>query len=223
MNRLYLVRHAENPANLTKEFSHKLVDYPLTPKGVLQAQQTAEYFADRNIHEIYTSPLLRAQQTAEIISAHLKLKVVTLENFREINVGWLEGQPPTAEIWAFHNQILADWLDGKPDTTFPGGENYSTLWNRMRAGFEQVVRHKHNQNIIIVGHGGIFTCTLKDLCPAVDITQLLGQSYHNCAISEIVVSFEHRQLQGRLIAWAAYTHLHGPAADLVSGILKQDE
>ena len=223
MNRLYLVRHGENPANLTKEFSYKLVDYPLTPKGVLQTQQTAEYFAHKNIHEIYTSPLLRAQQTAEIIGTRLKRKVVILENFREINVGRLEGQPPTAEIWACHNQILADWLDGKPETTFPGGEDYFTLWNRMRAGFEQVVQHKNNQNIIIVGHGGIFTCTLKDLCPTVETTRLLGQNYHNCAISEIRVNFEHGQLQGQLIAWATYAHLHGSAANLVSGILNQDE
>lgn len=40
MNIIYLVRHGENKANLTKEFSYKKVDYPLTPKGVIQAQQT---------------------------------------------------------------------------------------------------------------------------------------------------------------------------------------
>ena len=37
MNRIYLVRHGENTANLTKEFSHRRVDYSLTPKGILQA------------------------------------------------------------------------------------------------------------------------------------------------------------------------------------------
>ena len=41
INRIYLVRHGENRANLTKEFSYRLVDYPLTEKGILQAQQTA--------------------------------------------------------------------------------------------------------------------------------------------------------------------------------------
>ena len=37
MNRVYLVRHGENLAHLTKEFSYRKVDYPLTPKGVMQA------------------------------------------------------------------------------------------------------------------------------------------------------------------------------------------
>jgi len=59
-NRLYLVRHGENLANLTKEFSYRQVDYSLTPKRVLQAQQTAACFTDKNIHEIYASPLKRA-------------------------------------------------------------------------------------------------------------------------------------------------------------------
>jgi broad specificity phosphatase PhoE len=45
MTTLYLVRHGENLANITKEFSYRAVDYPLTPKGILQAEQTAEYFA----------------------------------------------------------------------------------------------------------------------------------------------------------------------------------
>ena len=43
-NTIYLVRHGENTANITKEFSYKLVDYSLTAKGVQQAEQTAEYF-----------------------------------------------------------------------------------------------------------------------------------------------------------------------------------
>ena len=45
MNHLYLVRHGENVANLTKEFSCCKVDYSLTAKGVLQAQQTAHALA----------------------------------------------------------------------------------------------------------------------------------------------------------------------------------
>ena len=62
MNTIYLVRHGENRANLTKEFSYKVVDYSLTPKGALQAQQTAQFFQDKQIHEVYTSPLKRAPQ-----------------------------------------------------------------------------------------------------------------------------------------------------------------
>src|SRR5689334_15064805 len=92
MNSLYLVRHGENWANITREFSHKKVDYSLTPKGILQAQQTAELFKSKQIDEIYASPLKRARETAEIIAQALGLDVVVVEHFREVNVGALEGQ-----------------------------------------------------------------------------------------------------------------------------------
>ncbi len=39
---LYVVRHGENPANLNREFSYKLIDYSLTPKGFRQAEDTDE-------------------------------------------------------------------------------------------------------------------------------------------------------------------------------------
>src|SRR5512142_223625 len=122
MNRLYLVRHGENPANLTKEFSYRRVDYGLTPKGSLQAKQTAELFKRQAIHAVYSSPLKRAAETAGIIAGELGLRVEIVEDLREVNVGDLEGQPVTPELWAHHDSIIADWLGGKPETRFPSGE-----------------------------------------------------------------------------------------------------
>ena len=71
MNRLFLVRHGENVANLTKEFSYRLVDRSLTDKGVEQARQTAVYFQDKSIHAVYTSPLKRAAETAARMGGRL--------------------------------------------------------------------------------------------------------------------------------------------------------
>ena len=117
MNRVYLVRHGENRANLTKEFSYLKVDYPLTPKGRLQSVQTAQVFAQKPIDAIYSSPLKRAFETAEIIAARLGLGVVPMENFREVNVGHLEGSSPTAEVWAQHNRVIKDWYNGNSGDT----------------------------------------------------------------------------------------------------------
>src|SRR6476620_4584791 len=108
MTRLYLVRHGENLANITKEFSYRAVDYPLTPKGVLQAEQTAEYFVNRDVDAIYTSPLLRARQTAEILARRIVVPVHLREELREISVGSLEGAS-TPENWALYHRISAAW------------------------------------------------------------------------------------------------------------------
>ena len=218
MNRLYLVRHGENWANLTKEFSHRHVDYSLTPKGVLQAQQTAEYFRDKEIHGIYSSPLKRTVETAEIIAKRLELQVTVLENLREVNVGDLEGQPVSTELWATHNQIIEDWLTGKPERQFPNGEDYHMLWSRTRAAIKEMTAGKQGESLIVVGHGGMFTFTLPDLCGSVDLN-VLGQK-HNCSITEVEIESGNGHLNGNLISWAKCDHLHGTAAEFVAGFLK---
>jgi broad specificity phosphatase PhoE len=86
MPTIYLVRHGENPANLTRQFSCRLVDYSLTPRGVQQAEQTALYFGRLPIGAVFASPLKRAVETATIIAQPLELEVQLLEQFREVNV-----------------------------------------------------------------------------------------------------------------------------------------
>lgn len=212
LNTLYLVRHGENLANVQRLFSHRLVDHPLNEKGILQAQQTAHYFADRQIDEIYASPLKRARQTAEIIAERLMLPVVVMENFRELNPGSLEAQPPSPENWAFHDDIVRRWLAGEHDACFPDGDDYHRLWGRMRAGIEQVVAGKHGKRIIIVGHAGIFKYTLKSLCPGVDHHQLRHTRTPNASVSEVVMESRDGQLYGHLIRWGYSDHLYGLAA-----------
>ena len=212
---LYLVRHGENRANLTKEFSHRVVDYPLTEKGVLQARQTAEYLQAHPIDAVYSSPLRRARQTADIIGAALNLPVIEEESFREINVGALELEPPTPANWQLHNGILGAWLRGDGAQRFPEGEDYHTLLARMQQGLAAVTVEPARRNVVIVGHGGIFTLTIRDICANVDLETLLATENHNCSVSTLELPVG--QLGGgRLIEWARSTHLSGEAAQLIS-------
>ncbi len=216
-NTLYLIRHGENPANLTKEFSYKLVDYSLTPKGVLQAQQTAEYFKKKPGDAIYSSPLKRAQETAEPIAQVINSPVTLIEEFREVNVGDLEKSKPTLENWEFHDQVLRDWLHGHPERSFPNGENYLTLIDRIQRGLLKTVTGRDRHHIVIVAHGGTIAAAVHHLCPD-DIKK--GQGYGpmgNCAITEIELTHSGDQLSGRLVKWAASDHLSGEAAKLISG------
>jgi broad specificity phosphatase PhoE len=214
---LYWVRHGENPANLTKEFSHRKVDYSLTPKGVLQAQQTAEHFAGQAIQAVYTSPLKRAVETAQIIAQRLGLEASVVENFREVNVGDLEGQPPTTELWARHDQIMRAWLSGEADLAFPNGEDLRSLRRRLWAGLDQITTGANGQRVIVVGHGGSFILLLPELCPRQDLQPLIETGIHNCAITEVHLSWRNGQLASKLVRWASTTHLHGAAADLAPG------
>jgi broad specificity phosphatase PhoE len=222
-NHLYLLRHGENPANISKEFSSRKIDYPLTEKGVLQAQQTADYFADKELQAVFSSPLKRAAQTAGIIAEPLGLEVVLMEAFREIGVGSLEGRPATTADWALHERIMNDWFDGQNEAAFPDGENYADLWARMRTGLSAATAGRSGQQILVVGHGGILTVTLKDLCPDLDIAWLRTTHWDNCAFAEIDLACDQDdQLKGRLLSWNNHDHLHGAAAELVAGVPREE-
>lgn len=223
INTLYLIRHGENLANVTREFSYKLIDYSLTDKGILQAQQTAEYFKGKHIDEIYSSPLKRAQETAEVIARPLHLKVTNIEAFREVNVGILEGQPPSAENWELHNRIVNDWYSGLHTSIFPDGEDFLMLTQRMRAGLWQITHDQSQQHIIVVGHGGIFTAAVTSICSNADPEIVTLRSIHNCSITEIELTTSDNDVTGILKRWADSTHLVGEATQFVPGVPSFEE
>jgi len=82
MNKIFFMRHGENIANITKEFSYKNVDYSLTEKGILQAKQTAEYFLNKEINFIYSSPLKRAYETAKVISDYINVNQTKQKRYK---------------------------------------------------------------------------------------------------------------------------------------------
>jgi broad specificity phosphatase PhoE len=211
---LYLVRHGENLANITKEFSYKLVDYSLTPKGVLQAEQTSTLLKDLPLDAVYASPLKRAAETGEIIARPHHLPVEIVEDFREINVGDLEKMPPTLENWNRYGQIYTEWGNGHPEKSFPGGENFLELIERSRRGLLTATHERSNQRILIAAHGGIFIAMVSYFCQGAN-EQFDYRSMHNCSITEVELTNSAGEIHGILRSWASISHLSGEAADLV--------
>lgn len=218
MNRLYFVRHGEGQDNVARNFSCKRVDHPLTDRGVLQAGQTAEFLARKSIDEVYSSPMKRAAETAQIITTRLGKELTIRENFRELDVGDLEGQFTSNENWQFYHRITSEWFRGNAEIGFPGGENYANLWERWRTGLLQVLAGKTGWNILLVGHAGIFIAVLKDLCPDLDVNWLKNAECYNCSITELDVELLDGHPRGTLVAWSAHGHLSGDALHLVAGI-----
>ena len=209
MNIVHFVRHGENPANLTREFSHRVVDYPLTERGMAQARATARYFAGHEIAAVYASPLLRAAQTADIIAEPLGLPVQTVEAFREVNVGALELEAPNEANWALHDRIFAEWFGGRASSRFPDGEDLTALTQRMRQGLLDVLRGRHDQRVIVVAHGGILAATLRSLCPHTTIgADGKIPLIPNCAVTRLALDVSaDNDVHGTVEAWAECGHL----------------
>ncbi|HQP07779.1 MAG TPA: histidine phosphatase family protein [Anaerolineaceae bacterium] len=215
MNTVYIIRHGENHANLIKQLSSKLVDYPLTEKGILQAQQTGEALAGRGIEALFCSPLKRAKQTAEIVGTYIGLVPTVLDELIEIDVGEMEKVRSTYEIWQAHDAIIERWQHGEPDARFPGGDDYHSLLGRTRAGLLKVIHGRTNSAVALVGHFGMFNFTLNDICQNVSGHMLKREENHNCSITTMEAEAVDGMLFASLVDWANADHLHGEAAKLV--------
>lgn len=219
-NTFYLVRHGENTANITKEFSYKQVDYALTdPKGREQARQTAEFFKHIPLDAIYTSPLKRARETAEWIARPHNLPLNLLEEVREVNIGDLEIPAPSYEIlmknWKFHDSIIREWMKGNHSATFPGGENYLGLLDRTRRGLLTASQGRANQHILISSHGGTLAAIVRGYCHNHQ-EKIIYSGIGNCAITTIELTTDGENINGVLETWASVAHLSGEAARQIS-------
>jgi broad specificity phosphatase PhoE len=218
MNRLYFVRHGEGQDNVARQFSYRRIDNPLTPRGQLQAQQTARFLAEKSIDEIFCSPMKRAAETARIIASQFGKGLTVMENFREVGVGDLEGQYFNDETWELYHNVTSQWFAGKPEVAFPGGEKYIAIWERWREGLVQILAGKADRNILLIGHAGIFIATLKDVCPELEADWLKNAECYNCSVTEMEMEVSDGLPRGRLVTWAAHEHLSGEALRLVPGI-----
>ena len=208
---LYVVRHGENPANLNREFSYKLIDYSLTEKGVRQAEETAVFFRDKGIDAIYSSPLKRALETAQRIALPLALPVTIVEEFRENNVGDLEREPPTEAAWALHDSIVAAWFAGRHEAIFPGGEDFYTLLRRVRTGLiaalADLAEGPEAKQAVIVAHGGILSGMARGLAHEPDLAAVAARKCANCSVSEFAARLVDGELELHLREWSACDHL----------------
>jgi probable phosphoglycerate mutase len=157
--RLYFVRHGESEANVSRQFSNKFYDrHPLTATGRAQAEKLAEMLRDVKFDAIYVSPLLRARQTAEIISAPHGLEVQVTPALCEHDAGDLEGRMDR-DAWDAYGQLVERWIvKNELDARMPNGESF----NEMRARFIPFIADLTQKyaatdaRILLVGHGAIF-------------------------------------------------------------------
>ncbi len=110
------------------------------------------------------SPLRRARQTAEIISARLQLPVeVELEDLREVNVGGLDGRNDF-QAWQAYEATLARWRSGELAQRFPGGESGYELAARIARALQDVAhRTAPGDEAIVVAHGASIRAAVPPL------------------------------------------------------------
>lgn len=109
--------------------------------GIAQAEELAQSAKTLGIEVIYTSPLIRARETAAIVAEHIGVPVKILPALIEGSFGLSEGLP-NDEIKKRWPEILDDWYQSnrQMDSGFPGGETKRQIQRRMCEAMENLLK-----------------------------------------------------------------------------------
>lgn len=159
---IYFVRHGQTVWNLEKKFQG-IKNSPLTELGKEQARKLKNYLKDTKFDHFYSSPLGRAKETLAIITEDRpNVKISHIENFREIDMGEMEGVPRNIFESTYPKEFFDLWNDGVNYDPSPfKGETFKNILIRTKKGLEKLVtENKPEDKILIVSHGmalqGIF-------------------------------------------------------------------
>ena len=174
---IYLVRHGESQANISRRFSG-ITDVELTETGLLQAAKAGKKLKGKKINKIFSSPLKRAKYTAEIIADETgfdKNDIIIENSLTEVNFGIFENLT-WEEIVEMYAEEIESWLEFKHKYKFPKGEGYQDIIKRVAYFMDDVP-----DNSIISTHYGVIQAILLYFKIADDNT-LWNYEISNCDI-----------------------------------------
>ena len=160
---LYIIRHGETDYNRNGIIQGRGVNMPLNETGRWQAQAFYEYHRDIEFDVIFTSELLRSQETVQpFIEAGYTYN--PHPGLDEIDWGIHEGKMATLHMQSEYKYIVESWREGDLSQKIPGGESPLELQQRQRQFIEDVLPD-HQGRVLICMHGRAmrsFLCTLLD-------------------------------------------------------------
>ena len=150
MTTILLARHGETDWNRENRFQGH-ADPPLNETGRAQAADLAAALANEPLAAVYSSPLRRAFETAQIVGAPHGLEPVPVDALREVDVGSWQGLT-RGEIEERFPEQFARWLDYEQG--WDDGESYDEMGQRVLAALLELAATHEGERILAVSHGG---------------------------------------------------------------------
>jgi len=130
-------------------------DVPLHELGIEQARCTAAVLRDKNLNAIFSSPLLRAVQTAEVIAAECPgLTVIQKTGLEELHLGLVDGLSSFMAYEQFRAEMDRALDTSIDDFSFPAGESRLDALQRFSKAMDEIVHNYATESVCIVTHGG---------------------------------------------------------------------
>ena len=156
--RLLLIRHAQSSANAEGRMQGRL-DISLSEHGRAQSVCLADRLDSMGPVALYASPLLRARETAEIVSARVGLPVIDRPGLMERDVGVLAGLTRD-EIMTRFPEFAVARREGRR-VTIEGFEEHEPFSQRVRDTFDEILEAHDDGCVAVVTHGGVVGAFLR--------------------------------------------------------------
>jgi len=141
LTKFFFIRHGKTLFNKEKRYTG-LLNISLSNEGIEEVNRSLPLLEKQNISIIYSSPLLRAMQTAEIIAKHLNIPIVIIDEFKERSFGSFSGKRKL--------QFKKKY--------FPDGQSFYKYKQTTLKGF---FRANIYNNSLIVAHSGTYKILAK--------------------------------------------------------------
>jgi len=175
---IYLIRHGETTSDIEDRYGGYYDDH-LTKKGIEETKELAEKLKDKGIQIIFSSPKIRAKETAEIVNKVLNVKLEIVNDLRERNnYGILTGLIKSEAKKKYPKEVEKLEKD-EIKHNIKNSENYELFKKRILNAFEKISNSDH-YTVAIISHGGPIKCITREILK-------LGEFKHlgDCAILEI--------------------------------------
>ena len=158
---LLLIRHGETPWNTLGKVQG-MTNIDLSENGIMQAKCLRDRL-NGHFSAVYSSPLNRAYETAQILCENTSIEPIKIDDLREINYGSWEGLT-FKEIARDYKTGYETWkTDEEKGTMVDGDQSIYNVSVRGRNCVLDLIKKHPGETIAIVSHGGFIKSTLIGL------------------------------------------------------------
>lgn len=179
------IRHGEAEHNVNRIYSCKIENvHHLTPKGKTEATNVAQELSP--FDQIYTSPLIRTQETAALLKTiqSFKGEIQTDKRLREVDFGVLDGQP---------------YVPVKDRLNNTSTEKLVNIQTRMNEALSDFIKQHPSEHVAIISHGGVIRSLQTGYYGITQITDHLA--FPSVATGQAVTFFPFPNSNNKLDQW----------------------
>ena len=166
MMEIILARHGETEWNVEEVYRGR-IDINLDELGVKQAELLGEYLSNLELDAIYSSPLRRALDTANLIAQYQKAGVQVSNGLMDLDCGEWQGLPER-EVKKLYQALHKEWHANPDRVKMPGGESLADVRDRAVGVIDDAIS-KYRGSVVLVSHrvvNKVLICSLLGLSNA---------------------------------------------------------